>query len=166
MVLICRPRSRRSPWPHNGTIGGYGFRFGYFEKGGAKLVGMVPEDQGRVAPAQFGEQAIDPIFGAPLAIRNLTRGYGQRRLRGLGNGRYWYTLNAAVGRGGGLKGRPSRRTRRSHETPRTASTASSRSATRYSRSTAVTAWTAVRLVRIGQSPATVWTSVSATSLST
>lgn len=104
VVLHTRGRPIRAPWPAHCRLNGVDLPLALLAKNGTRLVGSVPPDQGAVAPTEFGEQAKNPAFGAPYAIRDLTRGMGQRRARQGPNGRYWYTLNARCRSGRGLLG--------------------------------------------------------------
>lgn len=105
-MVILHPSSRpmSAPWPHDGTIGGFGVRMGVTDQRGTRLLGEVPADMGNVAPVEFGEQAKNPVFGGVVSIRDLSRGFGQRRQRGDGNGRYWYGLNLRARPGYALAG--------------------------------------------------------------
>lgn len=79
-------------------------RLGYADRNGTVLVSVVPEGQTAVAPSTFGEQSDNPVTGATLALRDLLNGFGQKRLRGESEGRYYYTLNADLSSGPWLKG--------------------------------------------------------------
>ena len=104
VTLIARGRPVRAPWPAHARLNGKDIPLALLSKTGARLVATVPPDQPNVAPEGYGEQAKNPVFGAPYAIRDLTRGMGQRRARQGPNGRYWYTLNARCRSGRRLQG--------------------------------------------------------------
>lgn len=103
-MLFAGGRPLVAPWPHDGTLAGFGVRLGVRDRRGTRLVAQAPSDQGAVAPTQFGEQAKNPVFGGVLSLRDLSRGMGQRRLRGDAEGRYWYMLGARGRTGYALKG--------------------------------------------------------------
>lgn len=77
---------------------------GYDKRDGVHLIAEAPPDQSQVAPAEFGESGQNPVFGAPFTYRDLTRGYGQRRIRSRPNGRSWYALGVRTRAGRWVNG--------------------------------------------------------------
>jgi hypothetical protein len=93
VVLHASGRDFSAAYPNDALLAGFPLRL-WLQDGDTVMVGEVPGDQGSVAPTEFGEQAKNPVFGGVLAVRDVSRGMGQRRLRGNPTGRLWYTLNA------------------------------------------------------------------------
>jgi hypothetical protein len=104
VVLHHRGRPLRFPYPAWANLGGHKLVLGYQDRTSTVMVAIVPPDQGAVVPAEFGEAAKNPIFGAPFAYRDLSRGMGQRRVRGEPTGRYQYGLNVRTRSGRAIVG--------------------------------------------------------------
>lgn len=95
-MVVLHPDGRpvAAPYPAHCLLNGVELPLAFLDKHGARLVATVPPDQGNVQPDTYGEAAKNPAFGAPYAVRDLTRGMGRRRARTGPDGRYWYALGA------------------------------------------------------------------------
>ena len=75
--LYRRGRPRVRPWPFDATLDGMGVMLGGRKKGsGPTLNARKPEDQGNVAPTDYGENAQNPVFGRTYTWRTFHLGMG------------------------------------------------------------------------------------------
>jgi hypothetical protein len=93
-----RGRARVRPYPFDATVDGLGVMLGNKKKGsGPSLVARKPEDQGNVAPTDYGENASNPVFGRTATWRTFHLGMGlavEDEDPTRAEGRYRWAINA------------------------------------------------------------------------
>jgi hypothetical protein len=93
-----RGRPRPRPWPYHATLNKVGLVLGSESRKGAPgITTKKPEDQGNVAPTDYGENAQNPVFGRTHTWRTFHLGMGlavEDEDPSRAEGRYRWAINA------------------------------------------------------------------------